>query len=112
MKDPIKLVQKRRRWYVKQVNAGNQIYFIQGVKTKLIKIGYTSLKLGIRLSNMQAGSPDKLQILLILTGDRALEQQLHVKFAKYHKHGEWFRPGTELLKFIGENCKITSFSGV
>ena len=73
-------------------------YFIQGVKTGLIKIGKTSRTVKERCGVLQVGSPDKLRILGEVASD--IEDKCHALFAHLSKHGEWFRPAPELLEFI------------
>jgi len=77
------------------------IYFIQGQATGLIKIGQSAAP-GARLDQMQTGSPDRLVILGVLKYSRNLEGELHSKFADSRSHGEWYKPGPELLSFIKE----------
>lgn len=76
------------------------IYFIQGAKTGLIKIG-KAVDCQIRLKTLQTGSPDKLHILKeIYTDDVGMERLLHNRFRYCHSHGEWFYPKKELLEVI------------
>ena len=84
------------------------VYFIEAEKTGLIKIGYTisDASLRKRISQLATEGPDKLRVILLLSTtlniDKGaqLEAQLHKKFAAYRDHGEWFRPGKELVAFI------------
>ena len=77
-------------------------YFIQPKRGGLIKIGFTSSEPRGRLAKLQTGSPVELQIIALLRGNQ--EQDLHKKFAKLRRHGEWFHPGKSLLTFISQEC--------
>lgn len=77
------------------------IYFIQGATTRLIKIGVTT-DLQMRLSALQATSPDRLTVLGCLPGSLDDEGSLHARFARERLHGEWFKPSARLMRFIGE----------
>ena len=81
----------------------NMIYFIHGTKTKLIKIGYSRHALE-RLSRMQTGSPDILELVAVCIGDKSIEKELHYKFKEFRKHGEWFTYSSNIESFIKEKC--------
>lgn len=99
------------------------IYFVQGEKTKLIKIGITNdgrhFCPHVRLSGLQSGSPDKLKLLGVIyiepkkswtsklcrQKDVELEQAIHSKFIIQHVHGEWFMPSKILSSFITEKAR-------
>ena len=76
-----------------------QIYFIQGEKTKNIKIGFSEDP-NLRLRGHQTGSGEKLDLLKAVKGQKADEVYLHKKFEVLRLHGEWFKPGKELLEYI------------
>ena len=69
------------------------IYFVQGQKTKLIKIGYSTNKETFkkRLSQLQCQNADKLVVLRTMAGGRLTESALHLKHKKARVWGEWFR---------------------
>ena len=73
-------------------------YFVQSEDGGPIKIGFTSKAPEERLCQLQTGSPTKLRIVGLIPQDR--EKELHVRFAKHHSHGEWFRPVKQILEFI------------
>ena len=80
------------------------VYFVQGELTQHIKIGI-AWEPEKRLIDLQVGSPDKLKILLAFRtthSAQTTERHLHQRFWLYHLHGEWFKPGPELLQFIKE----------
>lgn len=92
------------------------VYFLQGEKTQLIKIGYTvsDRSLRKRISQLTTEGPDELRLLLLLDTDSIgpaeargyqLEAQLHNKFRVDRHHGEWFRPSNKLLAYIAESQK-------
>jgi hypothetical protein len=75
------------------------IYFIQGISGGLIKIGYAK-DIYRRLKNLQASCPLPLKILAVIRGSLDSESNLHSRFAKNRKHGEWFEPTEQLSIFI------------
>ena len=76
----------------------DKTYFIQGVMTRLIKIGFTSGAVLDRLETMQVGSPDELVVLKVVSGNK--ERKYHDRFSLSRVRGEWFKPDIELLEFI------------
>lgn len=85
------------------------VYFIQGEISKRIKIGQTDRDLRIRRSQLQVGSPEKLNILGHLHGGKFTELCTQMDWKENHSHGEWYNESPELLKFIQENaCACTS----
>lgn len=77
------------------------IYFIQA-ENGPIKIGY-SRSLEKRLKSLQASNGQKLTVLGTMKGTLKDEKSLHEKFSDYKISSEWFRPYSDLLKFIKEN---------
>ena len=71
-------------------------YFIQGEITKNVKIGKTGNALLTRMNQMQ--SSDKLIVLATVEGDH--EAAYHQRFRHLWSHGEWFKPGQDLLDCI------------
>ena len=57
------------------------IYFLQGERTQLVKIGYTTRPIAERLTRHQGSSPDTLHFLGACPGDRVLETELHHRYA-------------------------------
>ena len=76
-----------------------QVYFIQGKKTKNIKIGF-STDPNDRLRQHQTGSGEKLLLLACVEGNQELETQIQKRFDSFRVHGEWFSPNDELIRFI------------
>lgn len=72
------------------------VYFVQGVATRLIKVGHSS-DVGVRFQSLRAGSPDVLVLLGILPGAAPEEAAIHARFGHMCKHFEWFTPSPELL---------------
>lgn len=81
------------------------VYFVRATTVGLIKIGKADC-VHTRFRTLRTHSPDTLQLLGCVASDDAsgLERRLHVQFAEHRSHGEWFRPGPELLEFIAENA--------
>ena len=86
------------------------IYFIQAIRLKHIKIGYTSLgDISKRLKALVCASPDELMLLGVIPGEEAnrnLEKYLHKRFKHLKIHHEWFYSknnkleNNELINFI------------
>ena len=83
------------------------VYFVQAATLRLIKIGSTS-NLDRRLKLMRTGSPDRLDVVGVMTPDDAwaTEVDLHERFAADREHGEWFSPSAELVAFINQNAAL------
>lgn len=75
------------------------IYFIQSLRQKAIKIGYTR-DLSFRLGTLQTGNPDKLRAIDAFRGSRALETKLHRRFRSYRITNEWFRDCRAIWDFL------------
>ncbi len=80
------------------------IYFIQAGTRGPIKIGYTSNNPNNRFSMIQAHSPVKLKFRGVKVGTEADEKKLHIRFAKQHVRGEWFKPSPEMEEIIMNEC--------
>lgn len=77
------------------------IYFAQ-LPTGSIKIGYTS-NLDQRMGNLGYHYGDEPAILHTMPGDRQTERELHERFGHLRfGRTEQFRPGPELMEFIGK----------
>lgn len=61
---------------------------------QLIKIGFTT-DLPQRVKSLR---PD--QLLALMPGTMRDEESLHARFGPWRDHGEYFRPGLDLLDFI------------
>lgn len=84
---------------VKRKSRGERdVYFLQGVETKRIKIG-VSFNVPNRMAQLVSSEP--LELLgVIKGGGEKLERELHKKFAEQRVHGEWFKPSQELFEYI------------
>lgn len=72
-------------------------YVIQGKQTGLFKVGKTG-HIEKRLKELQCGSPDILDVIHILSGEK-WEGVLHGRLNSHHSHGEWFE-NTEVTRDI------------
>jgi hypothetical protein len=79
------------------------IYFIQAGKRGSIKIGHTNQPVALRMADLQTACPAQLHLLLVVYGSEQTEKQLHRKFARLHRRGEWFYPGRRLLRYLADN---------
>lgn len=72
-----------------KVQAQQGIYFMQPIVGGLIKIGHSSF-LARRVASLRTMSPVELVLIGVI----------HMQFAYLRKHGEWFAPEPELIRFI------------
>ena len=76
------------------------LYFLQRETGGLIKIGISE-DVKRRMRDIERTSKSKVKILAILQNKGGkLEWDLMVHFRHLHCHGEWFRPGPDLIDFI------------
>jgi hypothetical protein len=65
-----------------------------------IKIGFSGGARS-RLSDLQAGNPEPIELIGWMPGPPQVERSLHRRFAKLRVRREWFRATPALLQFIG-----------
>lgn len=75
------------------------VYFLEGAGR--VKIGWTS-SLHSRLQALQAASPVPLRLLAIMRASQHMERELHVRFAEFRLHGEWFELAEPIRRFVAE----------
>lgn len=80
------------------------IYFVQRLDGGPIKIG-TTIRLSVRLKQLEATCGHPLKVLGIVDGSFADERALHQRFDYSCVGGEWFQPGPKLLEFIERECR-------
>lgn len=90
------------------------VYVLQGVDTPdgPVKIGYTSRRVHLRLSELQTGSPEKLTVLTDVSGTYADEVALHKVFEAYLVLGEWYvfsPPIQELVQYLVDGGSLRSW---
>lgn len=83
------------------LDAESQVYFIESETTGLIKIG-RSVNPASRFNAIRTMSPDKLALLGSIPESVCSESELHKRFAKHRKHGEWFEDVPEIRELIEE----------
>lgn len=80
------------------------IYFVQPESSPLVKIGFSIGDTKKRVAHLQCGNHEFLRLLATMRGSLATERDLHIKFRKFHRHGEWFVLSPEIAKFIEDNA--------
>lgn len=81
------------------------VYFVRGMDSGRIKIGFSSSRPIHRIASFRTGSPEQLEILgYIKQSETMNERILHERFAETRLHREWFAPSDALLAFIRENA--------
>jgi hypothetical protein len=76
---------------------GSSVYLVRA--GNWIKIGW-SRNVGARISQLQTGNADPIELIATISGGRALERQLHERFADSRVSGEWFKYGPELANYV------------
>lgn len=78
------------------------IYFIKPVENPThVKIGYTSADdASNRLSGIQVGHPEKLEVWHTMPGGQKEELRLHHIFSEARCSGEWFKINNGILSFL------------
>lgn len=64
-----------------------------------IKIGWSNAP-EQRILNLMTWSPFPLELVVMISGGRELEKNIHECFADLHSHGEWFRADPRLVDAI------------
>jgi Meiotically Up-regulated Gene 113 (MUG113) protein len=67
-----------------------------------VKIGFAT-DVDDRRSTLQTSSHHTLKVLAVVRGTRAMEKELHCRFASDHIRGEWFRRSEAVEAFIAAN---------
>lgn len=80
------------------------IYFLR--RRNRVKIGFAT-NLVRRISELNTGSDEPLELLLALRAHPQAERKVHRRFAAYRCQGEWFRFEGELKAWIEEKNTIT-----
>lgn len=75
------------------------VYLVRAGDAGPIKIGYAT-NFARRLKELQFFNHEPLTALAVIPGGRSQEHMLHERFAHLRIHGEWFRPGVDLLAFV------------
>lgn len=75
------------------------IYLIQSGEGGPIKIGI-SRDVEDRLAQLQTSHHERLRLLATANGTEDDERELHRRFHRAHKSGEWFRPVPEILALL------------
>lgn len=90
--------------YVKS-NASGRVYFIFNPARNAVKIGYTR-SVDRRFRNLQTASPDKLELLGYIKGNRSAEAEFHERFAIHKSNGEWFEYVDEVKSAIADLLNV------
>lgn len=83
------------------------VYFVQGLQTEYVKIGFAA-DFYARLSQLKSAGADPIHVLGIMTVSepRVVERKLHKKFRADRVHHEWFRPSQALIRYIAEHTEF------
>lgn len=97
--------QQSRRTFIAKDPGLTFVYFALAPITDMVKIGRSDAP-HERLSDLQVGSPEKLQMLSTFLGPRDLEAYIHDRFKQYRSHGEWFHNSKALMEFATKDIFI------
>lgn len=86
------------------------VYFIQEEGDGPIKIG-VGTNAGLRLRELQIGTPRQLHLRCVVPGGRLLERTIHRAFERSRIQGEWFRPTQDLLALVDELSSVSRRTG-
>lgn len=77
------------------------VYFFEAVGSELLKIGF-SIDPVKRFRQIQTSSPFPLRAVLVRSGDKVIERQIHESLDYCRQHGEWFSATEEELDELTE----------
>lgn len=96
---------KRHDPFCKQGRTGlkgkGHVYFVMGVRTNLVKIGFSQDAFR-RIRSVAQGCSESINADLVILGTRADEKALHKRFAKHRVKGEWFEDCDEITAYVKE----------
>jgi DNA-binding phage protein len=81
------------------------LYFVHAPSVGMIKMGFTSSTPMSRMHALQAASPVPLELLGCLRGSLTDEAQLHVRFAAYRTHNEWFVFNDDIAGYVRDEVR-------
>ncbi len=76
-----------------------KVYAIRAVTLNVFKIGF-SYTPEERLTSIQTGNPDKLELHSWVYGTQAQERLIHAHLSPHKMNGEWFRPEGLVLEAV------------
>src|SRR5258705_9513139 len=80
--------------------SGGYVYFVTCERSWFpIKIGFAK-SVPNRMRALLVGFPYEIKLLAVIRGDRALERELHARFAQWRLSGEWFDRTPALTDYI------------
>jgi hypothetical protein len=82
-------------------SADSWVYFVRAGATGPIKIGRSNNVDG-RVSTLQTGNHEPLQVIAKIPGGQAVEAMLHTALEPHALRGEWFKAAPEVLRLIDE----------
>ncbi len=89
----------RRRNLDSSETSSEVIYFMRS--GDMVKIGLTG-DIERRVRAIQASSPLPVDLLATVPGGLSKEWELHSRFSAHRQHGEWFRLGKEIQRYLEE----------
>ena len=81
---------------------GDRIYFLKYVDSNIVKIGYSGSVVTRLLKYCLYDN--RIELMLIIDGDKAKERDLHLMFKNFLNHGrEWFMESPQIIEYIKQN---------
>lgn len=81
------------------LHPADKVYFVGDNADGPVKIGTTQMPIDKRLHALQMGNPQKLSVLAVCAGGRALERETHNLFKDLHIRGEWYARSPKLIAY-------------
>lgn len=82
------------------------VYVIKAESIGKVKIGI-AIDVNIRLAQLQASSPAKLELIGCWIGSKEEEKRLHRQFDQFHSHREWFDLDESILELARNHNQLT-----
>lgn len=91
---------------ISRIDGRGKVYFVQSGDRPFVKIGWT-IDVQARLTHLQCGNPDTLNLLAIITGTADDERGWHKRFTHLSVRNEWFSLNEEMKAAIANRGAIT-----
>lgn len=80
-------------------------YILRAGDTDKVKIGWTDCVMSRRIAYLQCGHYEKLHLIRLIEGHRAIERWMHLHFRAARIRNEWFRFEPAMLTVTAEQIE-------
>lgn len=98
-REPILALRDARRSAQRSHSLNSAVYFIGCEGVPRLKVGFSGSP-GVRVADLQVGSPVRLEVIAAYYGTRDDEARLHHLLAEFRAHGEWFHRTKAVDRFV------------